>query len=1406
MKRVRFLGIILLVIPLQVFAKGEDYRFKRITTDDGLSKNNVFAIVQDTMGFMWFATDYGLNRYDGYEFKQYLHSENDSFSLANNYVNGLLTDKEGNLWVSTNGYLHLYRPDSDDFERIPLFKKKIEYQGIQLMSLIVDKENNIWLGNSNLGLFRYLVKEKKIIDYSRKVGNLGIGSIVQTGDGMIWVGTDLGKLFRIDVKKQTVKEFNNPLVDADQLHDDYVWFIIEQNNDNKLLTGSTKGLFDFDRKTGTFALHPLKGVHVEDYSFTCYFKDTLGAVWYGTSGNGLMKVNDEIIQFVREPNNIMSISNNEINDIYRDRTGVLWVATRGGINKLDPALSFFTYYQNDPNDPTSLITNNISSFCEDKNHNVWIGTQGGGVNVFFPATKKFYPLKKITGFVPQQLDKVIYDLCASSDGNIWIATRNALDRYDQLSGKFYHYSYRKYNPDFLSENNYSLDGKAILSLAEGRDGEVWLGTYGGGIARVKVDGKTKKAYFIHFSNKPGDVNSLSNNYIRKVLVDRFGIVWIGTLGSGLDRYDPETGKFSHFLHDPDNPSGLSNNFVTEIYEDHFGNLWVGTYKGLNKFDREQETFTAFQIREGEPYRMISEIFLDKNSNLWITTDNGLYRYNLKSRRVNRYGTSNGLQGNNFNINALYHASDGSLFIGGRNGFNIFRPDKFRINTSAPPVVITEISINNKPVKIGYEKGRLVIHYNGANEHEIFLSYKDKIISFKFAALSYSMNDQYQYAYMMEGLNDKWIDSGSKMRVAAFTNLYPGKYVFHVKAANNDGIWSETDTAVNLFMAVPYWKTWWAILFYISIILSIFYLILRFVLIKKRLENELYAEHIEREKVMEINKMKIEFFSNISHEFRTPLTLIISPVENLMKKTKNPEVSKKLRLIHHNAIRLLNLVNQLLNLRKAETDNWKMNTEPIDLIEFVEEIKTSFNELAAKKQITFRLELQLPRPLILWFDRMKMKSVFYNLLSNAFKYTPDGKKITIVIRKETEVNEKKIFQRKINNEENGFAVVDVIDEGIGISKDKIGYIFNRFYTIDSRSATTTSTGIGLSLVKDIMIMHHGKVTVTSNPGSGSCFSVFIPMGDVNKNEEYMERKPDKESGEQKTGETGAEELKVYGEKDEKEREKDEGNEVKNKPVLLIIEDDEDIRQYIIEELSHSYTFREASNGLEGLTIAREELPDLIISDLIMPEMDGNEMVSLLKKDIATSHIPVIMLTAKSAQEDIVDGLKTGADAYITKPFSVDVLKAGIDNLLTSRARLREKFSKELMLKPEEIVINDRDGELLAKLIRIIEENMSNPDFSVKTLADGVGLSRMQLYRKIKAILDKTPHELINTLRLERAAQILVQNQLNVSEVAYMTGFNTPKYFSRCFREKFGVLPTQYVKSKTREDLRKKKNGN
>jgi signal transduction histidine kinase/DNA-binding response OmpR family regulator/streptogramin lyase len=1389
--------IVFLAFSTVAIAQENNYRFERINTDNGLSKNNIYNITQDSVGFMWFGTDYGLNRYDGYNVKQYFNIENDTTSLGSNYISGLLVDKSGNLWIATNGFLHFYQPETDNFKRFQLTPNLEEDQGIQIAPIAEDNEGNIWVGNSNTGLYRLNPATGQIRDFSEDVNKIGISSIYLDKKGQLWIGGDMGWLFKYNSQKQSFSEFYEiPLSDPDLLHDDFVWFINELS-ENVLLIGTARGLYSFNVKSGVFKSYNINGYNGNRFSFRSFYRDSEGACWYGTYGDGLLLVNDQTLLLERIPNNMMSLSNNEITDIYRDKSGVYWVATMGGVNKLDPAKLFFKHIQNDPKNKQTLASNNISSFCEDKNGNVWIGTMGGGIDVLNPSTNRVTSIDEFLKSRTIDMDKEIFDLTTSDDGDIWIGTRSALHRYNQTTGKFNKYDYRYYNPEYFSNENVDkMDGKAILSLSVGLNGNLWIGTYGGGIACAKTDKKTGEVKFLHFKHNEQDKKSISNNYIRKIYVDRFGIVWIGTLGSGLDSFDPETNLFQHYTFKKGDNSSLSNNYVTEIYEDHFGNLWVGTYLGLNKFDREHQIFSRHFIREGEPYRMISELYLDKNSNLWITTDNGLYRNNLRNGIVKKYSISNGLQGNNFNINALYHSSEGMIYIGGRNGFNVFNPDNFELNGHIPEVVVTSILVDNKPVKFGVKNNEIVINENNLSSGEgIRLTYENKIISVKFAALSYSLNNQNRYAYKMEGLSNDWTFTGADMRVATFTNLTPGKYKLRIKASNNDLVWNETGTSLNIKMLVPFWKTWWAILLYSLLILGIMMLIVKFILVKKKLENELFAERIERDKIIEMNQMKIDFFSNVSHEFRTPLTLIISPIESLMKKVSNPELNDKFKLIHRNAVRLLNLVNQLLDFRKSETDKWTLNTEQIDLIEFVEEVKSSFNELATQKQITFQLTIEHPRPLTLWFDLQKMRSVFYNLLSNAFKHTSGGKKISIVIRKEdlnTEKRLKFIRRNKITQEEH--VVIDIIDEGEGIEKEKIPYIFDSFYTIGSNSTTITSTGIGLALVKNIMLLHHGQIEVESTPAKGSKFSVFIPTGDVNRNPDFNgEVDSEIDSGLNKADAETEDRITV----DLEEKMIEEIENSADIQYILVVEDDDDIRQYILDELKHDFKLKEATNGVEGLTIAQETVPDLIISDVIMPEMDGIELCNKLKEDITTNHIPVIILTAKSSDEDMLEGLKHGADSYLTKPFNIDLLKVNIENLLKSRSKLREKYSSELMIKPRNVVIENRDGELLSKLISIIEENMHETEFGVKTLADGAGLSRMQLYRKLKALVNKTPHEMINAFRMERAAQILVQKQMTVSEVAYEVGFNTPKYFSRCFKEQFGVLPTEYVKEQTKK---------
>ena len=1387
MKRLLFYIFIGMLVPVAL-AQDNVFSFERITTDNGLSKNNVYNITQDSIGFMWFGTDYGLNRYDGYEFRQYLNISGDTSSLKNNYISSSFIDNQGNLWVVTNECLNLYHYETDNFTRYPLIEVGENTRGIQRTPVIQDRERNLWIGNTVYGLFKFNTKDHTVTDYRGLIDSLGISSLYQDKEGFIWIGGDRGMLFRLNVKNNEIDKFTLP-IKTENLHDVFIFFIKKYDN-NFLITGSANGLFLFNKRTKKFTKYELNGIETQDYSFSCYYSDSSGS-WFGTSSKGLLVSNGKLKLLDRQPNNLASLSNNEVKDIFKDKSGVYWIATMGGINKFDPRRAFFAYYQYDPGKKYTLTSNNVSSFCEDKDKNVWIGIMGGGINVFNPVTNKFYPINDIAKNVPEILKKSVFDFCVDDNGYIWIATYESLFRYDQKKKLFKQYDYHYYNPGYLLNDNIDkLDGKAILSIAKSLDGDLWLGTYGGGLTRITFNKNTKEPEFTNFKHERKNKNSLSNNYIRKVFIDRFGIVWIGTLGSGLERYDVKTNTFTHYSKSDQDSTSARINYVTEIYEDHFGNLWVGTYSGLYKFNREDEVFHNIVKSDSRPFLMISEVFMDRNSNLWITTDNGLYKYNLKKKSIRKFGVLNGLQGNNFNINALYEASDGSVYIGGRNGFNVFKPDEYTSNKFVPEVVITGINVDNKPVKFGYKDNRVIFSRKKGETSIIDLTYKNKVISINYAALSYSLNKQNSYAYKLEGLNNDWVYTEADKRVAMFTNLTPGKYTFRVKASNSDGVWNENGTSLDIVMEVPYWKTWWAVLIYVFIVLGIMLLIIKFILIKKKLENDLLVERLDRERIIEINKMKIEFFSNVSHEFRTPLTLILSPVESLLKDVSDTKVAGKLKLIKNNATRLLNLVNQLLDFRKSETDKWTLNTEKIDLIEFVEDIKSSFNELASRKNIIFELKLELPRPLLVWFDRMKMKSVVYNLLSNAFKYTPDGKKISIVIRKEmVSMDRKKIFLRRSKIQEEEYVVIEVKDEGKGIEKSKLPYIFDRFYTIEHETdkSTSTSTGIGLTLVKKILLMHNGQITVESSPDKGSKFSAFIPLGEINKNES-----PDIK---EQTDIKGDEEEEVSN------IEVDEFAEAKIKDsellLILIVEDDEEIRQYIIDELKHKFKFVEAKNGMEGLAIAREMVPDLIISDVIMPQMDGIEMCNKLKDDVTTNHIPVILLTAKASDEDKLVGIKTGADSYLTKPFNIDLLEVNIENLLESRAQLRKKYSNELFLKPKDIVIEDADGKLLADLIEIIENNMSDPEFSVKTLSNEIGLSRMQLYRKLKAIVNKTPHELINTIRMERAAQILVQKKLTISEVAYEVGFNTPKYFSRCFKEEYGMLPTQYIKSKTEE---------
>ena len=890
----------------------------------------------------------------------------------------------------------------------------------------------------------------------------------------------------------------------------------------------------------------------------------------------------------------------------------------------------------------------------------------------------------------------------------------------ETSEKFFTYKYDPLNPDGITDN-------MITSIAEDKSGALWIGTNFNGLIRFEKE----SGRFKHFKYDPDKPNSISSNVIGTLYFDNSGILWIGAGVGGLDAYDLQKDKFVNYKNDPANPNSISANTVSTIYEDKNGTFWIGTTNGgLNKFNKENGQFRHFKMEDGLASDDVNQIIEDDHGNLWISTSNGLSKFNPQTENFRNYDVEDGLQ--SIELGAGCKSKTGELIFSG-DGFIIFHPDSIKDNAHIPPVYITDFYLFNKPVPIGYDSlnGRTILSNSIIECEEIELNYDDKVFSFEFAALDFHAPNKNKYTYKMEGFDNDWTFVDASYRLITYTNLDPGEYIFRVKGSNNDGLWNEAVTSLKIIILPPWYQTTWAYLIYFLFIGSIIYFGWKEKLRRIRVRNEFEMSKFEAQKLHEVDEIKSRFFTNISHEFRTPLTLILGPVKQIIGRIKDDKTKNDLSLVHKNANKLLELVNQLLDISKLESGNMKLQTVPQNIVPLVKALTSSFASFAERKQITLKFN-STENEIIVCVDRDKFEKIITNILSNAFKFTPEGGRIEITI-----------------NREDNYLIVSVSDTGIGIPKEKMSKIFDRFYQVDgSYTREQEGTGIGLSLTKELVELHKGKIDVESEAGKGSTFRISLPLGkDHLKPEEICKADKEYEKEKEKQEFYNEIEKKVENKIDVELLEKD------LLPLLLIVEDNYDVRFYIKDNLNKEYRVLEAVDGEDGWNKSIEHIPDLIVSDVMMPKMDGFKLCEKLKTDERTSHIPIILLTAKAAKEDKLEGFETGADDYIMKPFEPDELRARIKNLIEQRKRLHEHFQKKGMLELNDKKITSVDKKFLIKALEVIHRNISDNSFTVEKFADSLAVSRSLLHKKVVALTGEPPREFIRRIRLKKAAELM-----------------------------------------------------
>ena len=1300
MRRLQLL-IIAFLMFLSVGAK-DDYSYRMITMNDGLAANAVRNIVQDKYGYIWFGTDNGLCRYDG---RRVLPLRIPELGI-NQYISALLASNDG-LYVGTAKGVFFINYNRQVFERLPM---DIHSTVTHLSS---DKEGALWVSTMNQGVWHYHPGTDRSSQYHLKSSGDAVAQVFVDAGNQIWTVTNWGE--------PVVQKLN-------RLHNQF---------------------------------EPVKTEFNGVPTSLCMFQTRDGRYWLGTWEHGLLQMNsDGSLEQVLNP--LLTKVGWHIHTLYEDSDGHIYIGCDDGLINFDPKTG---EWKKSDDRFVYAITN-------DTEGGMWIGTFYGGVRYISPVGKRFDGFSMANGLS----GNVISRFCEDKQGRIWVGSDDGgLMCYD---GRFISYPHQ----DWLSKRN-------VHALCTDNHNNLWIGTYTDGVIVMNLETGSMRQYM-----QTSDANSLDNSSSYAIYQDTHGNIWVATMeglclydaksdgfirigktnsitididedsegnlwlstqGEGLWRYNQKTRKLHNFRSKETSNTSLPDNQVNCCLIDEKGKLWVGTFDGLCIYDKNRGHFKRISL--DVPSQNILSIIED-NGALWLTTERGIVKY-VPDEGVQRFTLHDGLVSEQFQPNSGYKASDGRIFFGTTGGFNSFLPFQIKTNAVMPPVYVTTLSILNQE-----EHNASGLPLDLTLTKEITIGYGDsKMVSLAFASLSYCSPEKIQYAYMLEGFDQDWNYVGNQ-NSATYTNLPAGTYTFRVKATNNDGIWSDNEASLKIVVNPPFWWSWYAKLFYLLLLGTIIWYYVHLRLKRADHRHKIEMQRLNEEKEKEVREARLNFFTMIAHEIRTPVSLIIGPLEKIMK---HGTPTDDMKVIDRNAHRLLELVNQLLDFRKVEQQSLVMHFAPQNIHELMVSVSERFAPTFEQNGKRFTVDYPNDRFTAI-VDKEAIIKTISNLLTNANKYSKD-----------------EVSLKCIEDPDGQRFRISVSDNGIGIREEDRERIFQPFFQAEGNKP---GTGIGLNIVKSIVDQHHGEITVESELGKGSTFTIILPVSqDVIKETETEETTVttvDDRSATKHTAESSNHKVQRSKFKDQSP-----------KPTMLIVDDSEDMRHFLENNFNNKYDIITAEDGIGALHLLQKHEVSIIISDWMMPRMDGADLCRRVRQDQQTSHIPFIMLTAKTDDDSKVEGMDVGADTYIEKPFSVQYLEACIRNILQIRHRLMEKFSTQPLEPVTEIAQNPTDSEFLRKMNQIIEENFSNSELNVNFLAAELNISRSSLFAKIKTLAEITPNEMIQVVRLKRAAQLMKEGKYTISEISYMVGFSNPSYFSKCFQKQFNIKPAEYMKSTT-----------
>jgi hypothetical protein len=1332
--------------------------FKKVNQSNGLSTGRITAIVKEEKGYVWIGTNNGLNRFDGQEIKVY--SKQNS-AITSNDISDILIDSKNRIWIATlGGGLNFYDPKFDTFKAFKNNPNNPEtLMSDNVGALFEDSKGLIWLGTEK-GLCYFNPNNQQFVSFTNyfndsqiKKSN-GITSIYEDKNSNLWIGTFGNGLFIFDRIKKKFKQVQSK---QSQIPD-FINAISALDADKILLGTRGSGLLLLDINSLICSDYLKENLALkQEINIVRSLKiDSKNNLWIGTDGNGLLKVenfnkkNPVIHHYLHNSELEKSLSGNAIFEVMEDDESNIWIGTAwDGVCVIDQKNKSELLY----GEKVSLKPSPVLSIFKKENL-LFLGLDGEGFTEFNTTTNKATYYNSKNGKSESKAN-YIQKIIETKEGLFWLGTfKNGLIKFDRKTKIF-----TQYKHESNDKNSISFDD--VRDIIEDENNNLWLATWGGGLNYF--DTKTQK--FTAF-REGADTKTINNDNTIDLLSDGTKI-WIATFGGGLNVFDTEKKKFTFFKHKDADVNTISNNNIFALYKDSKNYLWIGTSGGgINRMNLKTNKIERFEKNDILNYQSITAIIEDHYQTIWFSTKQGIINYNYKTKKFTTFSKLT----SEFHINAAFKDENGLIYFGGIDGVVKINPKTITTISESPEVKLTNFKLFNKEVPVE-EHG--ILSQNIRFTKNIVLKHDQDVLTFEFAALEFPFSNSCEYAIKMENFDEDWRFIG-KDRAATYTNLAPGDYVFKVKSREKGSEWSQKHTSISLTVLKPFWFSWIAIFFYFLVIISIFYFFRKYIIAWEEMKTNLKLEKINHEKDIEIYDLKQQFFTNISHDIRTPITLILGAVNRLISNYEIREENQPnpITTIKKNSNHLLKLINELLDFRKLEQR--KLQVTESDFSAFTKEIYLSFTEMAFQKNITFTFETTISQPTI-WFNKNEIEKVLYNLLSNAFKFTNEGNSITLLL-----------------SETNTHIQVEIIDQGIGMSKKNLQKIFNRFYKMPHKSTTNSEGwGLGLAISKEIIELHQGEIRVESKAGKGSNFTILLKKGNSHFSQENID-----------TSASSIEDIANYFTQLQPKTPlqpleiKAESNILKDK-TILVVEDNIEIRAYIIQIIAPFYEVIEASNGVEALEIVSKKAVDLIISDVMMPKMDGIALTKSIKTNVNTSHLPIILLTARSSYLHKMEGFETGADDYILKPFDESLLLSRIKSVLRNRELMYQKFKQKELIPISQLELNKSDEEFMQKIIKVIEQNMSSPALDAKFVGSELAMSHSVLYKKIKALTNMTFIEFVRDYKLKTAKHLISEKNFSVQDASFHVGYSDRKYFSKLFKTHFGSAPSDFLKNKNKE---------